>query len=187
MSPESLLEQFGYFAVFFGTFLEGEAILVAAGFFASRGYAALRAVAIVAFAGAFFGHLVLVLARPRARREAARPLPADEAALRQRRARLRALRRVGDHHHAMAVRTAHHLRGDHRHVAHLGAEVPPLRGRELRAWALSSLRRLLLRPRHRHAPRPRRDIENTRSDHRGHRHRLLACGTRHREKQEEEA
>jgi membrane protein DedA with SNARE-associated domain len=57
MSPEALLEQWGYFAVFFGTFLEGEAILVAAGFFASRGSLHFVPVAIVAFAGAFFGHL----------------------------------------------------------------------------------------------------------------------------------
>lgn len=57
MSPESLLEQFGYIAVFFGTFLEGEAILVAAGFFASRGTLRFVPVAVVAFAGAFLGHL----------------------------------------------------------------------------------------------------------------------------------
>ncbi|HYC58919.1 MAG TPA: DedA family protein [Thermoanaerobaculia bacterium] len=57
MSPESLLEQFGYFAVFIGTFLEGEAILVAAGFFASRGYLDVFAVTVVAFAGAYVGHL----------------------------------------------------------------------------------------------------------------------------------
>ena len=57
MSPESLLEQFGYLAVFFGTFLEGEAILVAAGFFASRGYLDVVGVAGVAFAGAYCGHL----------------------------------------------------------------------------------------------------------------------------------
>jgi len=57
MSPESLLEQFGYFAVFVGTFLEGEAILVAAGFFASRGYLDVVIVGLVAFAGAYVGHL----------------------------------------------------------------------------------------------------------------------------------
>ena len=57
MSPEALLEQFGYFAVFIGTFLEGEAILVCAGFFASRGYLDPYVVGVVAFAGAFFGHL----------------------------------------------------------------------------------------------------------------------------------
>jgi membrane protein DedA with SNARE-associated domain len=57
MSPESLLEQFGYLAVFFGTFLEGEAILVAAGFFASRGYLDISLVAVVAFAGAYLGHV----------------------------------------------------------------------------------------------------------------------------------
>lgn len=57
MSPESLLEQFGYFAVFIGTFLEGEAILVAAGFFASRGYLDIWLVTLVAFGGAYGGHL----------------------------------------------------------------------------------------------------------------------------------
>lgn len=57
MTPESLLEQFGYFAVFLGTFLEGEAILVAAGFFASRGYLDIWLVTLVAFLGAYVGHL----------------------------------------------------------------------------------------------------------------------------------
>ena len=57
MSPESLLEQFGYLAIFLGTFLEGEAILVAAGFFASRGYLDIWLVTLVAFAGAYVGHL----------------------------------------------------------------------------------------------------------------------------------
>jgi membrane protein DedA with SNARE-associated domain len=57
MSPESLLHDFGYFAVFLGTFLEGEAILITAGFFASRGYLDAFVVAIVAFAGAYAGHL----------------------------------------------------------------------------------------------------------------------------------
>lgn len=57
MSPESLLQDFGYLAVFVGTFLEGEAILVAAGFFASRNYLDPFAVGIVAFAGAYLGHL----------------------------------------------------------------------------------------------------------------------------------
>src|SRR5687768_1075668 len=57
MSPESLLQDFGYLAVFVGTFLEGEAILVAAGFFASRRYLDPVAVGGVAFAGAYLGHL----------------------------------------------------------------------------------------------------------------------------------
>jgi len=57
MTPESLLEQFGYFAVFIGTFLEGEAILVTAGFFASRGYLNVAGVAAVAFGGAYCGHV----------------------------------------------------------------------------------------------------------------------------------
>jgi membrane protein DedA with SNARE-associated domain len=57
MSPESLLQDFGYLAVFVGTFLEGEAILVAAGFFAARNYLDPFAVGIVAFVGAYLGHL----------------------------------------------------------------------------------------------------------------------------------
>lgn len=57
MSPELLLERFGYLAVFLGTFLEGEAILVMAGFFAKRGYLKMFPVVIVAFIGAYLGHI----------------------------------------------------------------------------------------------------------------------------------
>ncbi|HUP48730.1 MAG TPA: DedA family protein [Thermoanaerobaculia bacterium] len=57
MSPEALLERFGYLAVFLGTFIEGEAILVIAGFFAERGHMEFVAVATVGFAGAYLGHL----------------------------------------------------------------------------------------------------------------------------------
>jgi membrane protein DedA with SNARE-associated domain len=57
MSPEALLERFGYLAVFLGTFLEGEAILVIAGFFAERGRLGVVAVALIGFLGAYFGHL----------------------------------------------------------------------------------------------------------------------------------
>lgn len=57
MSPEALLERFGYFAVFIGTFLEGEAIVIAAGFFASRGYLDIVWVTLVAFLGAYVGHI----------------------------------------------------------------------------------------------------------------------------------
>ena len=56
MSPELLLHKFGYFAVFIGTFLEGETILVMAGFFAERGYMEIFTVAIVAACGAYVGH-----------------------------------------------------------------------------------------------------------------------------------
>lgn len=56
MSPELLLHKFGYFAVFIGTFLEGETILVMAGFFAERGYLEIPTVALVAAAGAYVGH-----------------------------------------------------------------------------------------------------------------------------------
>jgi membrane protein DedA with SNARE-associated domain len=57
MSAESLLEQFGYVAVFVGTFLEGEATLIAAGFFAASGHLSLPLVTVVAFAGAYGGNL----------------------------------------------------------------------------------------------------------------------------------
>ena len=57
MSSETLLEQFGYFAVFVGVFLEGEGSLIAAGFFASRGFLSLPLVTVVAFAGAYGGNV----------------------------------------------------------------------------------------------------------------------------------
>ena len=57
MSPELLLQKFGYYAVFVGTFLEGETILVLAGFFAERGYLTLPGVTACAFAGAYIGHV----------------------------------------------------------------------------------------------------------------------------------
>src|SRR5258705_1247373 len=57
MSPELLLHKFGYIAVFIGTFLEGETILVMAGFFAERGYMTLVGVILVAASGAFVGHV----------------------------------------------------------------------------------------------------------------------------------
>lgn len=57
MTPELLLHKFGYLAVFAGTFLEGETILVMAGFFAERGHLHLALVVLVAFLGAYAGHL----------------------------------------------------------------------------------------------------------------------------------
>lgn len=57
MSFEILLQKFGYAAVFFGTFLEGEGILVLAGFFAQQRYLSLFTVIITAFLGSYAGHL----------------------------------------------------------------------------------------------------------------------------------
>ena len=57
MIPEILLQKFGYLAVFVGTFLEGETILVMAGFFAERGHLQLLVVMFCAFSGAFTGHV----------------------------------------------------------------------------------------------------------------------------------
>ena len=56
MQAELLLQKFGYLAVFIGTFLEGETILVMAGFFAERGYLKLALVILVAFLGSYAGH-----------------------------------------------------------------------------------------------------------------------------------
>ena len=52
---ESYIEHFGYLAVLVGTFLEGETVLVLAGFAAHRGYLSLPVVIVVAFAGTVFG------------------------------------------------------------------------------------------------------------------------------------
>jgi len=57
MSPELLLQKFGYLAVFVGTFLEGETILVLAGFFAERQYLRLPLVIACAAGGAYVGHV----------------------------------------------------------------------------------------------------------------------------------
>jgi membrane protein DedA with SNARE-associated domain len=57
MSPELLLHKFGYLAVVIGTFLEGETILVMAGFFSERGYLEFFLVVLCAFAGAYIGHV----------------------------------------------------------------------------------------------------------------------------------
>ncbi|HXG58435.1 MAG TPA: DedA family protein [Thermoanaerobaculia bacterium] len=57
MTPEFLLEKFGYVAVFLGSFLEGEAILVMAGFFGERGLLDLSAVIVLGFLGAYCGHI----------------------------------------------------------------------------------------------------------------------------------
>lgn len=54
----SLVQAYGYYAVFAGTFLEGETILVMAGFAAHRGILALPWVMAVAFLGSLFGDQV---------------------------------------------------------------------------------------------------------------------------------
>jgi membrane protein DedA with SNARE-associated domain len=51
----SLLATYGYIAVFVGTFLEGETILVLGGFAAKRGFLDLPWVIICAFLGSLFG------------------------------------------------------------------------------------------------------------------------------------
>lgn len=55
MSLQSLVETYGYAAIFVGTFLEGETIVVLAGFLAHRGYLVLEWVIASAFIGTYIG------------------------------------------------------------------------------------------------------------------------------------
>lgn len=55
MTIESMVREFGYLAVFIGTFLEGETILVVAGFAAYEKYLELHWVIVTAFFGSLFG------------------------------------------------------------------------------------------------------------------------------------
>ena len=55
MSLEQLIAQYGYIVVFLGTLLEGETVLILAGFLAHRGYLILSLVILTAFAGTFIG------------------------------------------------------------------------------------------------------------------------------------
>nr|WP_314491180.1 DedA family protein [uncultured Pseudomonas sp.] len=52
---QQFLHDFGYFALFLGTFFEGETILVLAGFLAFRGYMDISWVVVVAFFGSYAG------------------------------------------------------------------------------------------------------------------------------------
>jgi membrane protein DedA with SNARE-associated domain len=52
---EALIAHYGYLAVLVGTFLEGETVLILAGFAAHRGYLQLPWVIIAAFLGTLFG------------------------------------------------------------------------------------------------------------------------------------
>ena len=55
MSLEELVINYGYITVLIGTFLEGETILIIAGFLAHRGYLELPFVITAAFVGSFLG------------------------------------------------------------------------------------------------------------------------------------
>ncbi|KTT30319.1 DedA family protein [Pseudomonas rhizoryzae] len=52
---QQFLHDFGYFALFLGTFFEGETILVLAGFLAFRDYMNIQTVILVAFCGSYAG------------------------------------------------------------------------------------------------------------------------------------
>ena len=55
LSLAELLDTYGYLALVVGTFLEGETVLVLAGFAAHRGYLSLPLVILAAFTGSFLG------------------------------------------------------------------------------------------------------------------------------------
>lgn len=55
MTLQTIIENYGYYAVFVGAFLEGETVLILAGFAASRGYLALPYVMLVAFVASVLG------------------------------------------------------------------------------------------------------------------------------------
>ena len=55
MSFEIIIEKFGYWAIFLGTGLEGETILIIAGYLAHRGYLQLPYVIVAAMLGTFVG------------------------------------------------------------------------------------------------------------------------------------
>jgi membrane protein DedA with SNARE-associated domain len=68
-----LLEQYGYLAVFFGALLEGETVLIMAGFAAHRALLHLPAVILVAACGGFLGdQIFFMLGRYRGRQMLAR-------------------------------------------------------------------------------------------------------------------
>ncbi|MBA1194440.1 DedA family protein [Enterobacterales bacterium AW_CKDN230030176-1A_HGKHYDSX7] len=65
---QQFLQDFGYFALFLGTFFEGETILVLAGFLAFRGYMDINLVVLTAFFGSYAGdQLWYFLGRSRGR------------------------------------------------------------------------------------------------------------------------
>jgi membrane protein DedA with SNARE-associated domain len=55
MTIESLIQTYGYVAIFVGTFLEGETVLILSGLAAHQGYLQLPWVILAAFAGTLFG------------------------------------------------------------------------------------------------------------------------------------
>lgn len=55
MTLQGIIEHYGYYAVFAGAFLEGETVLILAGFAAARGYLELPVVMLVAFVASTLG------------------------------------------------------------------------------------------------------------------------------------
>ncbi|NJL60383.1 MAG: hypothetical protein HC887_12875 [Desulfobacteraceae bacterium] len=55
MSPESLIQTYGYPILFIGTILEGESFVLVAGSLAQNNYLELRWVILTAFSGSFVG------------------------------------------------------------------------------------------------------------------------------------
>ncbi len=55
IAVETFIQHYGYIAIFIGTFLEGETILILAGFAAHQGYLTLSGVVLSAFLGSLLG------------------------------------------------------------------------------------------------------------------------------------
>lgn len=73
MDLAGLIQQYGYLAVFVGSMLEGETLLVLAGLAAHRGYLSLEWVIVIAAAGAYLGdQICFVIGRLFGRRVLAR-------------------------------------------------------------------------------------------------------------------
>ena len=73
MTLESFIEHFGYFAVFVGSLLEGETVLLIAAFAASRGHLVYPWVVVLAFVGSIIGdQFYFFLGRHRGQRILAR-------------------------------------------------------------------------------------------------------------------
>lgn len=58
MNLESLIGQYGYYAVLIGTFFEGESVMILGGFFSQRSYLQLPWVYLCGFAGTYISELI---------------------------------------------------------------------------------------------------------------------------------